>query len=82
MAVYQGEIREKPVDEAECTAFLQSYASAPVETYTGIVVADTATGQRWDGCDHAVQHFDPIPGMHVRCSDGRGIGGDGVVMGW
>jgi len=39
-----GEIREKPVDEAEARRFLESYRTHPPECIDGVVVYNTLTG--------------------------------------
>ncbi|KAI9352737.1 inosine triphosphate pyrophosphatase-like protein [Obelidium mucronatum] len=61
VAVYQGKIREKPVDEAEAREYLESYRSGPVETFGGVVVYNTATQKKAAVVDHAKQHFKYIP---------------------
>lgn len=49
IAVCNGELREKPVGADEERAWLRSYAIYPVETITGLVVTNTATGERFEG---------------------------------
>ena len=58
---YQGEIREKPVDEEECRKHLKSYISHPAIMYSAIVVTNTKTMKRFQGVDKCVQHFKPFP---------------------
>lgn len=61
--VHDGVIREKPVDEAQAKAFMQSYGTTglPAECVTGVVVANLSTGQRCSGVDVAKQWFESIP---------------------
>ncbi|KAJ3067558.1 hypothetical protein HDU98_009225 [Podochytrium sp. JEL0797] len=61
VAVYDGKIREKPVGADEARLFLESYRSAPVETYGGVVVINTKTGKQARVVDMAKQHFKHIP---------------------
>ncbi|KAJ3031723.1 UNVERIFIED_CONTAM: hypothetical protein HDU68_000658 [Siphonaria sp. JEL0065] len=61
VAVYQGKIREKPADTAEARHYLESYRIAPVETFGGVVVYNTATKKKAAIVDHAKQHFKYIP---------------------
>eukprot|EP01116_Phalansterium_solitarium_P009488 TRINITY_DN23653_c0_g1_i1.p1 TRINITY_DN23653_c0_g1~~TRINITY_DN23653_c0_g1_i1.p1 ORF type:complete len:192 (-),score=42.19 TRINITY_DN23653_c0_g1_i1:277-852(-) len=58
--VCNGEIREKPVDEAQARAFLKSYTENPAEAVVGVVVVNTATGKRLEATDIAKQHFKSI----------------------
>lgn len=42
--VYQGQIREKPEDEAQAREFLRSYEHHPAEAIVGVAVTNTKTG--------------------------------------
>ncbi|KAI8902153.1 inosine triphosphate pyrophosphatase-like protein [Globomyces pollinis-pini] len=61
VVVYNGKVREKPIDKDECRRYLQSYAIAPAETYSSLVVTNTKTGQQAQGVDIAKQFFHEIP---------------------
>lgn len=62
VVLFQGEIREKPVDREEAAHFLSSYSlEHPAECYTAIVVINTVTGKMASGVDIAKQFFKPIP---------------------
>ncbi|KAJ3141490.1 hypothetical protein HK100_006029 [Physocladia obscura] len=61
VAVYDGQIREKPVDAAEARKYLESYRDGPVLTYGGVVVYNTATRKRAATVDVAKQYFKYIP---------------------
>lgn len=45
-----GEVREKPVDDAEARRFLETYRTHPAEAINGVVVYNTATGT----CPHTL----------------------------
>ena len=59
VVVCNGAIREKPRDEAEARAFLQSYGTA--ECVNAVVVTNTKTGERVSGVERCTVHFKPIP---------------------
>ncbi|GBG27791.1 Maf-like protein DDB_G0281937 [Hondaea fermentalgiana] len=61
--VFDGTVREKPVDAAEAKSHLQSYGAEdkPAECTTGLVVTNLATRKRVNGVDVATQAFKPIP---------------------
>ncbi len=61
VVVYNGTIREKPINEDECREFLRSYKSAPAECVCGIHVINTKTGKHIEGSDSAHQYFHEIP---------------------
>ncbi|KAI9199392.1 inosine triphosphate pyrophosphatase-like protein [Polychytrium aggregatum] len=62
VTVFDGQIREKPVDREECRRYLRSYSTTkPAETYSSVVVVNTATKQRAEGVDIAKQYFHPVP---------------------
>ena len=46
VASHKGNIREKPVDEAEATSFLQSYRGSSVDVFTAVVVMNTTTKKK------------------------------------
>ena len=56
-----GRILEKPEDEAEARAFIDSYGRDPPRTVGSLVVTDAASGQQWSAVDEACVHFSPIP---------------------
>lgn len=60
---FRDEIREKPVDESQAKAHLQSYGneSVPAVCVSGLVVVNRRTGKRVCGVDIAIQHFERIP---------------------
>lgn len=80
VVVHNGVIREKPLSEAECRLFLESYAVAPAETWSGVYVINTRTGKCAMGVDVCTQHFKAIPsdviervvakGQVMKCSGG------------
>jgi len=53
VVVYDGKIREKPIDEKEVRNFLTSYEFLPAETVGAIVVTNTANGKQASGSDFA-----------------------------
>ena len=61
VVICNGEIREKPVDEAEARKFLNSYSTYPAETCTAVVVTNTETGKQERGIDIAKVYFKFIP---------------------
>jgi septum formation protein len=61
VTMYEGEIREKPVDEAEARRCLGDYERAPVQTVTSLVITDTATGRQFAATDTVTVRFRPIP---------------------
>jgi septum formation protein len=60
---FRDEIREKPVDEAQAKAHLQSYGNegVPAVCVSGLVVVNRRTGKRVCGVDIAIQHFERVP---------------------
>lgn len=60
VVVYQGTIREKPVDEEEARMFLRSYKDAPAVCVCGLVIHNTATGKQLEGSESATQYFKEI----------------------
>lgn len=61
VVLYEGKIREKPIDETQARAFLESYANAFAETVGAVVVVNTKTGKRAGGLQQAKVHFRPFP---------------------
>ncbi|MBI4122210.1 MAG: Maf family protein [Parcubacteria group bacterium] len=61
VVAFRGEIREKPIDEAEARLFLTLTPDEPVQTVTSVVVTNTATGKRVEGLDVVSIYFSPIP---------------------
>jgi septum formation protein len=61
VVVWQGRIREKPLNGEEARAFLRGYAEGPAETVSAVVVTNTATGVRRQGVDRATVWFRRIP---------------------
>lgn len=64
--VVDGAVREKPESPEQARHFLASYsAGRPAECFVGVVVHNTATGQRVSACAKATQWFKPIPAEAV-----------------
>jgi septum formation protein len=63
VAMCEGVIREKPVDESEARFFISSYSDKhlPVRTCSGVVVVDLATGKRVSGAHYNEIQFKRIP---------------------
>ncbi|MBU1164051.1 Maf family protein [Patescibacteria group bacterium] len=57
VGVCDGEIREKPENEAEVRKFLQSYEKYPVQTVTSVITTNTKTGKTAEGIDIAKLWF-------------------------
>lgn len=51
VVVCNGEMREKPVNEAQAREYLHSYSKYPVEVVNGIVLINTKTGERSERLD-------------------------------
>lgn len=68
-----GEIREKPENEDQARAYLESYAEHPVETVTAVFVINTKTGKTAEGVDIPSLRFKPIPEdlIETLIKDGR-----------
>ncbi len=56
-----GEIREKPADEAQAREFLKSYNTYPAETINAVVVINTQTGKTAKGVDLSKIWYKSIP---------------------
>jgi septum formation protein len=62
VTLFQGRIREKPVDPAECRAYLASYGPGrPAQTISSVLVMDAASGRRVAGTHSATQEFMVLP---------------------
>lgn len=60
VVVWQGKIREKPENAKEAREFLEGYNVHPVETVGALVVSNLQTGERAEGVDTAIVHFNPF----------------------
>lgn len=61
VTVCNGQLREKPIDEAEARAFLHSYDRLPVQCNSAVAVTNTETGRTLTAIDTAVVRFRPFP---------------------
>lgn len=63
VVVWNGELREKPIDGNEARVFLKSFSESPhpVECVNGIVVTNTETGAVSTGTDISKIFFGKIP---------------------
>ncbi len=61
VVLFEGEIREKPVNVQEAKEFLQSYSHGPAETLGAIVVVNTANGKRVSDFQTSKIYFKPLP---------------------
>mmetsp|Transcript_23177 Transcript_23177/g.64361 ORF Transcript_23177/g.64361 Transcript_23177/m.64361 type:complete len:275 (+) Transcript_23177:85-909(+) len=61
--VFDGTVREKPVDKDQALEYLQSYGLTghPAECVTGVVVSCVSSGKRFSGVDVAWQYFHQLP---------------------
>lgn len=59
VVVCDGQIREKPFDEAEARRFLASYVDHDAEVVNGMVVTNTITGKQTEGIDRAKIRYKP-----------------------
>ena len=60
IAVWHGELREKPEDETEARRFMKSYSNDAVGNITGVVVTNTATGEQLEGVEGATTYFSEL----------------------
>jgi len=65
VVVCNGDILEKPEDEAEARRFISLYGCHPPSTIGSCVVTDTISGQQWHAVDEARVLFSPIPDATV-----------------
>jgi len=61
VVVYDGVVREKPLDENEARVFIKSYGEKPVSTVGAYAVTDLGTGAVFCATDTSVIKFSPIP---------------------
>lgn len=61
VVLWNGTVREKPLNAGEARAFLKSYAQFPAETVTAVVTVNTSTRKRFEGLDTAKVWFRDIP---------------------
>ncbi len=61
IVLHNGQLYEKPRDDAEARRMLESYGADPAEVLCGVVVVNTATGQTMEGIDSAKVFFHKIP---------------------
>jgi len=60
VVIFEGKIREKPVNEEEARKFLKSYASTHPETLGAVVAVNTKTGKRVGGIQKSKIYFKPL----------------------
>lgn len=61
VVVYDGVIREKPMNEDECREFIQSYSAKACSTVGAICLHELATNRRVVGLHEASVYFRPFP---------------------
>jgi septum formation protein len=61
VVAWNGEIREKPVDEVQARYFLENCAGHPEEIVNSVVLTNTVTGQQEKGLDVPRLYFRTIP---------------------
>ena len=61
VAVFRGEVREKPADADVARRWLREYSGTGVDTVTTVVVTDTASRRSIHGTHRATAHFAPLP---------------------
>ena len=74
VAVFRGEIREKPCCAEQARRWLAEYGvgEEPVSTVTTVVVTDTATRRSCHATDVAKAWFEPLPAKAVELALARG----------
>jgi septum formation protein len=80
VVLYDGKIREKPINEKEAEEFLQSYKNVPAEMLGAVVVVNTKTGERASGLQTSKVYLKPLPEQiisgHIKSGMAlRGAGG-------
>ena len=65
VVVCEGQILEKPEDEAEARRFISRYGTSPPSTVGSCVVTDALSGSQWHTVDEAKVVFAPIPAATV-----------------
>jgi septum formation protein len=61
VVLFEGKIREKPIDENEAREYLLSYARGPAETLGAVVVVNTKTDKRMSDFQTAKIYFKRLP---------------------
>ncbi len=72
VAVFRGEIREKPSSADEARRWLRGYAGTSVSTVTTVVVTDASSRRAVHGTHEATAHFAPLPVPAVERAIARG----------
>lgn len=72
VAVFRGEIREKPADADVARRWLREYSGTGVDTVTTVVATDTVTRRSMHGTHRATAHFAPLPPAAIERAIGRG----------
>lgn len=65
IAVWHGQLREKPTSVDEARKFIRSYSHDAVGNITGVVVTNTITGKQAEGVESATTFFDELPDAAV-----------------
>ncbi len=60
VVLYKGELREKPVDQAEAKRFLQSYGDEPTVHINGVAVTNLSSGEQAVGSAVAKVYWRPV----------------------
>lgn len=60
IVLFDGKVREKPVDVAEATFFLSSYSDTCVATVSAVVITEFPSGVQTSGVDVAKVHWKSI----------------------
>jgi len=61
VVVWNGELREKPVNKKQAKAYLKSYNVYPAQINTAVVVTNTKTGKQKELLDITKAYFQNIP---------------------
>ena len=72
VAVFRGEVREKPADADVARRWLREYSGSGVDTVTTVVVTDTGTRRSVHGTHVATAHFAPLPPPAIERAIKRG----------
>jgi septum formation protein len=72
VAVFEGEVREKPEGPQQARDWLRSYRGKTVQTVTAVVVTDVATRIQTFGVDVASVAYDDIPDAAIESVIARG----------
>jgi septum formation protein len=65
IAVWDGQLREKPESLIEARKFLESYSQSSVRNITGVVVTNLENGAQYEGVESATAWFSHIPAQAV-----------------